>query len=58
MTKVVANPEPVPDPAQAKRPGGPGKPKTIGKGGSLPPVAKITGAGQGRIRTRPRYSGK
>jgi hypothetical protein len=58
VAKVVANPEPVPDPADAKRPGGSGKPKTVRatRGGSLP--GNPPPLGRGIIRNRPRYSGK
>jgi hypothetical protein len=45
-------PNPSPDPAQAKRPGTPRPPKTVttSKGGSLPGNPKGTGAGQGSVR--------
>jgi hypothetical protein len=57
MAKVVANPDPVPDPAKAKRPSGPVKAKTVTKvAGSLP--GNPPPPGQGRISNRPRYSGK
>jgi hypothetical protein len=60
MVMVTQYPDPVPDPADAKRPGGKGKAKRITKVAARPigNPAKVTGAGQGRPRIRPRYSGR